>query len=250
MNSNLILPYLNKISVVIAAAGKGSRSGLDYPKCLFKIDDLSILERILKKLRHVDDNPKIIVSPSGYRRVLDELRAANSSADLIIQDHPNGMGDAVLQLDPINSELNENILLIWGDVPFISIDTINRTILRHFTQNNSFTLPTITTKNPYTIVKRNKENEISGIIETKNKLKKSIPSYGERDLGLFLFKKDIVLKLLKQDLPNKFNNEDSEHGFLYLIEHLFRNYEKIGSVKVKNLKESLSLNSIEDLQAK
>ena len=50
--------------------------------------------------------------------------------------------------------------------------------------------------------------------------------------------------MLKQDLPNKFNNEDSEHGFLYLIEHLFRNYEKIGSVKVKNLKESLSLNSI------
>ena len=40
------------------------------------------------------------------------------------------------------------------------------------------------------VLVRNKENEISGIIETKNKLKKSIPSYGERDLGLFLFKKD------------------------------------------------------------
>ena len=69
------------------------------------------------------------------------------------------MGDAVLQLDPINSELNENILLIWEMYHLFQLIQLIEQFL-HFTQNNSFTLPTITTKNPYTIVKRNKENEI------------------------------------------------------------------------------------------
>ena len=63
----------SEISVVIAAAGKGSRSGLSYPKCLYKINRVSILARILKNLTTIDKSPTIIVSPSGYDEILNEV---------------------------------------------------------------------------------------------------------------------------------------------------------------------------------
>ena len=36
----------NKVKFLIAAAGKGTRSGLKYPKSLYKVDDIPIIRRI------------------------------------------------------------------------------------------------------------------------------------------------------------------------------------------------------------
>ena len=247
MKVNDLTNFFDKISVVIAAAGKGTRSGLDYPKCLYRINQSSILERILKRLIHIDNSPTIIVSPSGHNKILDEVRRIKVNTKFVQQQHPNGMGDAVLQLQSIKSKLNENILLIWGDVPFISLETIERCIFEHFKKNHSFTLPTIVSDNPYTIIKRDHGNKICGITETKNQSDKNIPSRGERDLGMFIFKRDLVLDLLQEELPNKFNKNDSEHGFLYLVEHLYNGSYQIGSIEAKEQKESISFNSIEDI---
>ena len=78
------------------------------------------------------------------------------------------MGDAVIQLRKVNSELKENILLIWGDVPFISLDTINRSVEAHFKNRNSFTFPTILSEDQYTVVKRDKSNRVKSVLESKN----------------------------------------------------------------------------------
>lgn len=239
----------SEISVVIAAAGKGSRSGLSYPKCLYKINRVSILARILKNLTTIDKSPTIIVSPSGYEEILDEVNKLKVNAKLIIQKSQKGMGDAVIQLNNIYNSLHKNILLIWGDVPFISKDTVHRLISSHLKEDNSFTLATMLTDQPYTIIQRDLNKNISSIIETKNNAEVSIPNKGERDLGLFLFNKEIILNLLSKDLPRKFNSGDGEHGFLYVIEHLYKNSHKIGSIEVMNKKESISFNSLSDLSS-
>ena len=45
-----IINLKEKISIVIAAAGKGTRSKLNYPKSLYKINNQSILHRIINTL--------------------------------------------------------------------------------------------------------------------------------------------------------------------------------------------------------
>ena len=134
-----------------------------------------------------------------------------------------------------------------GRCTFISRDTIERLIYQHFSEDNHFTLPTIFADHPYTIIQRDDQNSISSVIETKINPKVAVPTRGERDLGLFLFDKNTILDLLVQDLPKKINDHDSEHGFLYLIEHLYNKNFKIGSIEVTNQKESISFNSLDDL---
>ena len=55
----------NKIGVLIAAAGKGTRAKLSYPKTLYKINGKEILLSILEITNEYDQKPTIIVSPKG-----------------------------------------------------------------------------------------------------------------------------------------------------------------------------------------
>ena len=106
--------------VLIAAAGKGSRSGLNYPKTLYKADNTPILIKILKTFSEFDNIPTIIVSPSGREIISKTIKEYGFVADLIMQKKPTGMGDAILCFQKSKAyNKTDNILLIWGDVPFI-----------------------------------------------------------------------------------------------------------------------------------
>lgn len=241
----------NKISCVIAAAGKGSRSGLDYPKCLFKIDGKPIINRILETISFIDINPTIIVSPSGKDKISQELHANNFSARFLVQEEPLGMGNAISQLKKISYELEDNILLSWGDIPFITKESLIELQMCFFDKNSDFSLITSFSNDPYTIIKRDKNNNIIELVETRN-----IPNYQneyfnlkqERDIGVFLFKKELILQYLDKSLDGKYSQVTNEHGFLYLIKHLANDGYKITNIKSKHDIETISFNSHEDLK--
>ena len=236
----------NKINVLIAAAGKGSRANLPYPKTLFKIEGKEILARILENLDEFDEKPTIIVSPGGKKHIKNFLLTNNRNANIVIQENPKGMGDAVLNFEKSPSaEFSKDILLIWGDIPFIRKLTVKKMIQRHFENNNAFTFVTADTDKAYTIVKRNERDEIIDILETKEE---NLPiKNGERDIGLFIFKKDIIFQFLKLELTKKYSSTSKEHGFLYIINHLVENEFKVEGIKIANKKELISLNKISDL---
>ena len=59
----------NNISVLIPAAGLGKRSGLNYPKSLYKVKNVPIIVRIIKKISKYDSQPSIVIN-SKYRNYL------------------------------------------------------------------------------------------------------------------------------------------------------------------------------------
>ncbi len=238
---------LNKnINVLIAAAGKGSRANLPYPKTLYKINGKEILARILDNLEELDKEPTIIASPNGEKYIKDFLLENGRYANIVIQENPKGMGDAVINFEKSPfSKLSENILLIWGDIPYIRKLTIQKMIQSHFGNNNTFTFVTSDTEKAYTIVQRNERDEVIDIIETREE---NIPiKSGERDIGLFIFRKDPVFNLLKLELPKKYSLKTKEHGFLYIVNHLVKKGFKVEGIKIANKKELISLNKISDL---
>jgi len=236
-----------KINVLIPAAGKGSRSGLNYPKTLFKVEGKEILLSILELVKDYDPNPTIIISPDGEKLIKNFLASKNKKANLVIQEKPTGMGNAILQYKKSsNYKMAKNILLIWGDIPFIRSITIAKLVKSHFQNKNDFTLITKEVQKAYTLIKRDIKDNIIDIIETREFGLK--PEPGEREIGLFLFKKEIIMDLLSKDkLSNKFGKETGEHGFLYVIKHLAILGKRIEGLKIANDKELKSLNSISDL---
>ena len=108
------------IKCLIAAAGQGTRSGLPYPKTLFSIKNKPILVRICELLRSYNDTPSVIINPLWEDKINQSLEQHQLNAELIYQNEPLGMGDAVLQYENSPSFHNtEHVILVWGDIPFI-----------------------------------------------------------------------------------------------------------------------------------
>ena len=237
----------HNLDVLIAAAGKGSRSGLKYPKTLYKVKGKAIIHRIIDTIGGLCENPSIIVSPEGKESIGSYINTNNLKATLIVQSKPRGMGDAILTFgDSKEGSHAKDILLIWGDIPFISEETISITLERHFKNENTFTFPSRLVDEAYTIINRNTCGQVIKVIETREEGSKA--SSGERDIGLFIFKKDIIMNLLREDHKDKYGKATGEHGFLYIIKYLAKLNYKIEALPIAKPEELISLNRLSDLQ--
>lgn len=236
-----------EICALVAAAGRGTRAGLDYPKTLFKLQGIPILLRIIELLTPFDENPTIIVSPEGEIPIRECLTTAQRVAHLVVQPTPNGMGDAVLRFEqsPVY-ETAQHILLIWGDIPFIQPETVVEVVQRHLEHGNDLTFATRIVDAAYTIVSRDATGRVTGVVETREE-GGTDPQPGERDIGLFVFRKQTVFPALREELPFKWGANTGEHGFLYIIGHLAARGYQIEALPIATEMDLVSLNSMKDV---
>lgn len=137
---------MNKISIVILAAGIGTRMKSNVPKVLHKIGNQIILEKILilseniKKKYKTKFQIKDVLVVIGKELEVDKtfIELKNKyNFDTVLQKHRNGTAGAVsIAMNEINdknnNESNKNhkiknyTLLLYGDTPFITIETIDK----------------------------------------------------------------------------------------------------------------------------
>jgi len=237
------------LRALVAAAGRGSRAGLPYPKTLFPIQGTPILIRIVELLAPYDDRPTIIVSPEGAEPIRQCLEAAALSAHLVVQPEPRGMGDAVLRFQQSPAfDSADQVLLIWGDIPFIQTATVSAVVKAHFEHDNDFTLATRVVDSAYTVVSRDAAGNVAEVVETREQ-GIAVPQAGERDIGLFLFNKGVTLKALQEELPGKYGKITGEHGFLYIIGYLARRGYRVEALPIATELDLVSMNSLQDVEA-
>jgi len=235
------------IRALIAAAGKGTRAGLPYPKTLFAIQGVPILIRLFDLLHPYDIEPTVVVSPEGHDPIQDCLSENNKKAFLAIQPEPKGMGDAVLSfLSAPAYETAEHVLLVWGDIPFIQPETVSEMVRIHLAHDNDFTFVTRQVESAYTLVSRNAEGEVTGITESRE-LGILQPQAGERDIGLFIFRKNAVFPALSEDVPERTGGITGEHGFLYIIGLMAGRGLKVEALKIGTELDLVSLNRMKDI---
>ena len=236
-----------ELRVLIPAAGRGSRAGLPYPKTLYPINCTPILHRLLTVLNPFDSTPTVVVSLQGEPLIRDSLEQAGLIAHLVVQPEPRGMGDAVLRFEqsPASSDA-EHILLAWGDLVYLQADTVSALVQSHIACHNDFTFVTRLVDHAYTRVQRDEAGQVVSVSETREQGVTN-PQSGEREIGLFAFRKQPVFEALRADVPGKFGFSTREHGFLYVVEHLVRNCAKVEALPIATELDLVSLNSISDL---
>jgi bifunctional UDP-N-acetylglucosamine pyrophosphorylase/glucosamine-1-phosphate N-acetyltransferase len=237
-----------ELRVLIAAAGTGSRAALPYPKTLHPVLGEPILVRLIRLLRHLDPHPTVIVSPGGEALVAQCLDEHRLQAELVRQEAPTGMGDAVLRFrDASSFGTAEHVLLVWGDIPLIQPETVERMCARHFSNGNDFTFVTRHVERAYTIVSRNADGAVASVVETRET--GAEPEPGEREIGLFLFRARPVLDLLAGRLPGSISASTGEHGFLYIIGYLANAGHRVEALPIATELDLISLNRLQDLES-
>lgn len=234
-----------KYRVIIPAAGRSSRSGLAFPKSLYRIGTIPILVRLCQTFKAYDECPLIIINQQHeplFREVLDEFAL---QADFVYQNEPAGMGHALLQAEKYIQD-EEEVLLVWSDIPLLDTFTIRHLVQCHQVSENDFSFVTALCESCYTIVRRDK-GRIQSVIETRAA---GLPpgKDGERDIGLFIFKKQPLFRLLHENGGITEVNGKKEQGFLYIIARLVEYGCKVEGYPLAKETDLLSFNTPEDLR--
>ncbi len=154
-----------KLAVVILAAGQGKRMKSDLPKVLQPLAGQPLLAHVVSRARRLEPSSLHVVYGHGG----DAVRARITDSDLrwALQAEQLGTGHAVMQAMPNVSD-DELVLVLYGDVPLINHDTLQRLIAA--TGPKAMSLLTVMLDNPqgYGRIVRNARGAIQKIVEQKD----------------------------------------------------------------------------------
>lgn len=236
------------LKFLIAAAGKGSRSGLDFPKTLFPVEGIPIINRLYDALDGLDNNPIIVVSKETIEPISTHLNSCDLKYELVLQSSLRGMAHAVSMAANFEKLLEfDHLGIVWCDIPFLSKKTVNTLYGKHLLSGSDLSIASIKSSNPYTQIIRNKDNNVLRVNENKGINSNKLPKEVERDIGLFILKISSVFPLLLQYIDSFNDNKDSkEISFLKFIEKIVNKELKVEAFPIANPKEELSLNTVLD----
>jgi bifunctional UDP-N-acetylglucosamine pyrophosphorylase/glucosamine-1-phosphate N-acetyltransferase len=239
---------MDKIRALVAAAGAGKRAGLPYPKTLHPVRGRPILLRLFDRLIKFDPTPTVIVSPDGLEPVRTCLTEAGFAAELLIQEQPTGMGDAVLEFERAAARPEaDHLILVWGDLAGLRQETLDTMVDTHLRHGNDFTFVTAVVDEAYTIVERTQDGAVKSVAETRQL--QTEPGPGERDIGLFIFRPERILALLKERLAGAVGQATGEHGFLYVIGHATKRGLKAEALPIAGATDLVSMNKVADVDS-
>lgn len=118
------MDFSKDLSIIILAAGKGKRMKSKTPKVLHRICGQPLIYHILKQAN--DLKPKNIFVIVGYKKELikDYLSSSFPTVKAIDQDIQSGTGHAVMMARDDFPNMGKNILILSGDSPLITAETL------------------------------------------------------------------------------------------------------------------------------
>ena len=151
-------------TVLILAAGEGTRMRSDTPKVLHPICGRPMIGWPIRAAQEAGAG-RIVVVDGPQRRLEGELP---EGVELAVQEEPNGTGDAVRSAaGHIGAE--DTVLVLMGDVPLITADAITALAQAHETSGAAATMATMELEDPagYGRVIRAADGSVERVVETK-----------------------------------------------------------------------------------
>ena len=116
------------VAAVILAAGKGTRMKSDLHKVLHPIAGKPMLMHLLEGVEALGPMRKVVIVGSGKEQL--ETAVAGTGCAIAVQEPQLGTGHAVQQAEVALSGFDGDVLILYGDVPFVPADTMRVMLAR------------------------------------------------------------------------------------------------------------------------
>ena len=215
------------LSVVILAAGKGTRMKSSIPKVLHKLANKPLVEHVYDTAKDLGAEEVIVIYGHGGDQVKETCK--HFDAKWVEQKEQLGTGHAVMQaFDSVN--LDNNVLVLYGDVPLTKKETLEDLLED---SEGKVGLLSVNLDNPfgYGRILRNADNKVTGIVEQKDASEEQ-QQIQEVNTGILSCKGETLKQLL-----NNIDNKNSQ-GEYYLTD-IFELAEK-ANIEIKTAQPKAS----------
>ena len=111
-------------ALIILAAGRGTRMNSDLPKVLHPIGGAPLLHHAMHAGGAVAPDRTVVVAGHGAEAVTKAAFAFDPDATVVKQEEQLGTAHAVAQAKDALADFDGDVIVLYGDTPFISGDTL------------------------------------------------------------------------------------------------------------------------------
>jgi bifunctional UDP-N-acetylglucosamine pyrophosphorylase/glucosamine-1-phosphate N-acetyltransferase len=201
------------LATVILAAGLGTRMKSGHAKVLHKVAGRPMIEYPVTLARELGSDKTVCVLGHQADQVKEavEQHFGKGTVEVAIQAEQKGTGHAVQQAAPLLADHNGLLLILYGDVPLLTRETLERLI--DTASKGILALVTLNPPSPkgYGRVVRNEAGKVSSIVEEKD-CSDAERRIGECNAGIYCGPSRFIFDSLQMITPN------NAQGELYLTD--------------------------------
>jgi bifunctional UDP-N-acetylglucosamine pyrophosphorylase/glucosamine-1-phosphate N-acetyltransferase len=136
-------------------------------KVLHPVGGKPMVQHVVDQIRAVHVDKIVTVIGHGAEKVKDQL---GEEVDYVLQEKQLGTGHAVMETEGLLGDLEGTTLVVCGDTPLISSETMEALLKHHEDENAKVTLLTAHAEDPtgYGRVIRKEDGTVAKIVEQKD----------------------------------------------------------------------------------
>lgn len=230
------------LHALILAAGKGTRMKSELPKVVHPILGRPMVAYVIDAVKTVGCDQTILVT--GYKSELVKKALDSSDLHFVEQTEQLGTGHAVQCYVKNCATKPENLLVVCGDTPLISVDTLQKMIEIHRQQKPAITMMTLMMSEPgnYGRIIRH-EGAVKAIREARDCSDDEL-NVKEVNLAVYLFDSAFLFDNIFSLIPN---NRQQEYYLTDLVEIAVSKGLAVATCIEKDEASTLGINSRQHL---
>ena len=225
---------IKMIEAIILAAGQGTRMKSNKAKVLHHLGGKTLLQQVIDAIQPLSTSINIVI---GNDAELIKNSINSRSISWVLQKMQLGTGHAIQQaISNINVELT--CVILFGDVPLITTNTIKSLIDK--SQKNGFSLLSVLLDDPngYGRIIRDKKELIKAIVEDKD-ADVNERKINEINTGIMAIQGSLLKKYIAQLEPN---NSQGEFYLTDIVKIAVKDNVTISSLVCDNVSEVMGIN--------
>lgn len=232
------------IKSVILAAGKGTRMKSETPKVLHKIFEKPLLGYVLDNIKTITNENFVIVGHHADE-VKEYVEKNYQNAKTVLQTPQLGTGHAVSMVCPYLKDFKGQVLILCGDTPLITSETLKKFVEFHNSNNSDLTVMSTIFENPtnYGRIIREQDGSLKCIVEEKDATPEQ-KAVKEVNAGIYILDWAKIAPAFSQLTSN---NAQGEYYLTDIIEWGKKNNLKVNAFILENSDEIYGINSRKNL---
>ena len=228
------------IKSVILAAGKGTRMKSNLPKVLHEILGKALVGYVLDSVKHITNENFVIVGHHA-EEVEKYVISHYENAKTVLQSPQLGTGHAVSMVCPMLENYSGQVLILCGDTPLITEDTLKKFVEYHKENKSDITVMSAIFENPtnYGRIIRDTDNSLKCIVEEKDATLEQ-KAIKEVNAGIYCINWEKVKSAFSQLTSN---NAQGEYYLTDIIEWGKKNGLSVNAYIMENNIETFGINS-------